>query len=85
MTCDLPTLLRQACVDDFDKAAEDTVIFRATLLQLLCNLSGGAGQQAFSGDGAPSNSVKPAFGAGVYYDYTNREWWGWNPVTQQWQ
>lgn len=84
MTCDIDELLQQACDNKFlcNLAEKDIQVL---ILQLLCNLSGGAGQQAFSGDGAPSASLRPAFGAGVYYDYTNREWWGWNPVTQQWQ
>lgn len=83
MTCDLPTLLRQACVDDFDKAAEDTVIFRATLLQLLCNLSGGAGQQVFSVNGPPTTQV-PAFDAGIFWDNLNKIQYQWDKDTQTW-
>lgn len=83
MTCDIDTLLQQACTNKFlcNLSEKDIEVL---ILQLLCNFNGGATQQAFSGDGAPTTQ-KPAFGAGVYYDYTNREWWGWNPVTQQWQ
>lgn len=84
MTCDLPTLLRQACENNFDTAAEDAVMARAVLLQLLCNFTGGATQQVFSGSGAPTTQV-PAFGAGVYFDYVSKDVYYWNPLTSAWE
>jgi hypothetical protein len=83
MTCDLPTLLRQACENDFDKAAEDKVLFKAVLLQILCNFNGGTTQQVFSGSGDPTTQI-PAFNAGVYYDYTNKAVWNWDGSQSKW-
>ena len=84
MTCDLPTILRQACENDFDKAAEDAVMARAILLQLLCNFTGGATQQCFASDGPPTTQI-PAFGAGTCWDYTNKVLYSWNPISLNWE
>lgn len=85
MTCSLPELLSQACANNFDVAAEDKVMAKAVLLQMLCNFSGGATQQVFSGDGAPPASLVPAFGSGVYWDKTGKETWYYNDTTSSWE
>jgi len=39
--CDLTTLETDACTNGFSKVAQNEILFRAVLLQLACNISGG--------------------------------------------
>lgn len=71
MTCDLPTLLRAACANDFDKAADDPALTNALILQLLCNMSeGGVGvSDVRSGNyGGAAPTWTPASGTGIGFD-----------------
>jgi hypothetical protein len=72
MVCDIPTLLRQACANGFDLVAEDTVLTRGVILQLLCNFSASGGITGTSGwthgAGSPiANGISPV----TYSTYTN--------------
>lgn len=55
---------------------------------LLCQIAFSAGsnglQQIFAGDGGPTTQV-PAFNAGIYWDFTNRQQYNWNPVLLRWE
>jgi hypothetical protein len=43
------------------------------------------GVQYFCAYGVPSNSLVPAFGAGVYYDLKQQAFYNWNPNSNQWE
>ena len=80
MTCNVPDLLRQACANGFDLVAEDNVLTRGIILQLLCNFSGsgggGTGTGATFGNysgGTPT--FTPASGAGMAIDTSNDTFW----------
>lgn len=80
MTCDIPTLLRQACANGFDLVAEDTVLTRGIILQLLCNFSdsggGSVGTGATFGDyGGSTPTFTPASGSGLAIDTSNHTFW----------
>jgi hypothetical protein len=85
-TCSVTTLQTEACASGF--ACLDEKIYRAVLLQLLCNISDGGGSaglaQSFAGSGPPTTQV-PAFNAGTYYDYTGQIVYHWNPTTPGWE
>jgi hypothetical protein len=54
---------------------------------LLCQIQtngGSSGQQVFSGNGPPGIQV-PANNAGIYYDYTNKLTYNWNPTLPGWE
>lgn len=82
MTCDIDELLSQACANKFlcNLAEKDIQVL---ILQLLCNLSGGAGQQVFAVNGPPTTQI-PAFNAGVFWDNLNKIQYQWDPDTQTW-
>ena len=76
MTCDIDALLRAACENKFLCLSLQEQ--QAVLLQMLCNGVGGG----TSGSGAPT--IAPSGTFGVYYDYTNNNIYGWNPVSNTW-
>jgi hypothetical protein len=57
---------------------------------MLCVLQGAAssGGGVFSGSGTPASQTTPPVPAGtsgVYWDYTNKILYMWNPVTKAWE
>lgn len=74
MTCDLATLLKQACANNFDTVTEtDKQLFRALVLQLLCNMSaGGIGGMAGTVD--PEGVVTASPGQ-TYLNTTDESFW----------
>lgn len=76
MTCDINTLLEDACANKFLCLSLQEQ--QAVLLQMLCNGVGGG----TNGSGAPTTPPSGTFG--FYYDYTNNVIYGWNPVSVAW-
>jgi hypothetical protein len=82
MTCDIDTLLEQACANKFLCLSLQEQ--QAVLLQLLCNGVGGGGGSSFSDSGAPTTQTPTGTG-GTYWDYTNKTLYMWNPVSLTWE
>jgi hypothetical protein len=64
-TCNVSTLVSQACSNDFLAAAQDEKLFRAIKLQLLCNLSvnGGGGGSSFTVESEATPALPYSFTA----------------------
>ena len=73
MACNSTTLKTNACTNGFAQAASDEVLFRALMLQLLCNLS--TGGNVTSGVGNPTSS--PTSDAAIYFDTSTGAQWNW--------
>lgn len=75
--CDLPTLLSDACSNRFKQAAQDEVMFRALMLQLLCNVSSsGGGGSVTSGDyGGLEPNFTPSGDTAIAFDTSNDAEW----------
>jgi len=74
MACNSTTLKTNACTNGFAQAASDEVLFRALMLQLLCNIStDGAG--VTSGVGAPTST--PSSSAAIYFDTSTGAQYNW--------
>jgi hypothetical protein len=78
MPCSIPDLLRQACANDFDKVAEDAVLTRGILLQLLCNMSeGGIGNVDIKSGNYGGNAPTwiPSGDTGIAFDTSTGDQW----------
>lgn len=81
MACDISTLNTNACTNDFDAAAQNEVLWRALVLQLLCNLTGGSSGGSFalySGNysgGQPT--VTPTATTALAFDTSTGTQWNW--------
>jgi hypothetical protein len=91
MTCNLQTLIQQACSNGFITLAQtDAVLSRAIKLQLLCNLSAGGGggggnaQLVVYTSGVPANPPNVALPAMAYDPTGNLPTMGWNTANQTW-
>lgn len=80
MACDPQTLINNSsCI----ACNIPTGMQVPVLIYLLCQIQSGGGVgggvQVFAASGAPTTQV-PANNAGVYYDYTNKITYYWNPT-----
>jgi len=79
MACDLSALETSACSNGFSKAALNEPQFRALVLQLLCEISGGENSFAlYSGDysgGQPT--VTPTVATAIAFDTSTGTQWNW--------
>jgi hypothetical protein len=77
MTCNLQSLLAQACANNFITLAQtDSVATRAIKLQLLCNL-GENGYVASGNYGGGQPSFTPSSGGALALDTSNGTLWKW--------
>lgn len=73
--CSLTTLETDACTNGFMKVAQNEILWRAVVLQLLCNASeGGAGLQCGDYSGGEPNFT-PSGSCGIAFDTSNDSLW----------
>ena len=78
-TCSLTTLEIDACSNQFSQAAQNEIMFRALVLQLLCNISDGSGSTGlFSGDySGIAPVIVPSTATAIAFDTITGTQWNW--------